>query len=419
MSVDESASKTNDLIGLGADLSSMFGGTTSDAVEALSSALKGEMDPIEKYGISLNDATLKGYAAKLGLESQYAAGDKNAKMQATLAAVTAQSGKATGNFAKEADTAQGQQQRMNAGFEDAKAKLGTALLPMLTLASQQLAVFAQWVQQNSNWLIPLIAAIGAVAAVILVMNGVMTAYSVVAGISAAATGALVGPILLVIAAIAAIIAIIVLLVRNWDRVKAAGGAAADWLKTKWNELMNWIGGIPGRITGSFSNAGTLLRNAGMSIINGFFNGLKSAWNKVTGWISGIGDWIKDHKGPESYDAQLLVNNGYVTMQGFGKGLSQGYESAVVPQVTSVAGKISSLIGQQRFDVPTITAGTSLSGTDGLAGLARSAHKQADQIIIVENLKVESSGNLDNDAVATRIVDSLNTWARVRGKERVA
>lgn len=34
MSVDESANKTNELIGLGADLSSMFGGTTADAVDA-------------------------------------------------------------------------------------------------------------------------------------------------------------------------------------------------------------------------------------------------------------------------------------------------------------------------------------------------------------------------------------------------
>ena len=42
-SMDELADKTNGLIGLGADLASMFGGTTSDAVSALSSALKGEL----------------------------------------------------------------------------------------------------------------------------------------------------------------------------------------------------------------------------------------------------------------------------------------------------------------------------------------------------------------------------------------
>ena len=44
--MDQLGPKTNKLIGLGADLSSMFGGTSKEAVEALSSALKGERDPI-------------------------------------------------------------------------------------------------------------------------------------------------------------------------------------------------------------------------------------------------------------------------------------------------------------------------------------------------------------------------------------
>src|SRR5699024_7722517 len=47
--MEDLAPKTKSLIELGADLSSMFGGNTADAVGALSSALKGERDPIEKY----------------------------------------------------------------------------------------------------------------------------------------------------------------------------------------------------------------------------------------------------------------------------------------------------------------------------------------------------------------------------------
>ena len=164
MSAEQSASKTNELIGLGADLSSMFGGTTADAVDALSSALKGEMDPIEKYGISLNDATLQAQAASMGLGDLYKSGDRNAKMQATLAAITAQSGKAVGNFAREADTAQGQQQRMNAAFENAKATLGEALLPFLTQMAEKLAGVATWIQANTSWLGPLVGVIAAVAA---------------------------------------------------------------------------------------------------------------------------------------------------------------------------------------------------------------------------------------------------------------
>src|SRR5699024_9790316 len=66
--MDELAPKTNELIGLGADLSSMFGGDTKQAVEALSSALKGERDPIERYGVTLKQASIDAKAAELGFD---------------------------------------------------------------------------------------------------------------------------------------------------------------------------------------------------------------------------------------------------------------------------------------------------------------------------------------------------------------
>lgn len=78
------------------------------------------MDPIEKWA-SLNDATLKAQAASMGLGDLYKSGDRNAKMQATLAAITAQSGNKAGQpNARESDTLQGQQQRMAAAFENTR-----------------------------------------------------------------------------------------------------------------------------------------------------------------------------------------------------------------------------------------------------------------------------------------------------------
>ena len=59
--------QTQNLIGLGADLAAQFGGTTKEAVEALSSALRGETDPIEKYGVSMNDAAIQAEAMAMGL----------------------------------------------------------------------------------------------------------------------------------------------------------------------------------------------------------------------------------------------------------------------------------------------------------------------------------------------------------------
>ena len=306
LSMDQVGGKTNDLITLGADLSSMFGGSTTQAVEALSSALKGEMDPIEAYGVSLNDATLKAQAASMGLGDLYAAGDRNAKIQATLAAITAQTGDATGNFAKEADTAQGQQQRLNAELENAQAALGQALLPAVTQVTAQLASLAGWVQTNSSWLTPLAVVLGVVAAAVLGVNAAMSAYAAVAAVVAVAQGAVNVAFLPVIAIIAAIIATIIVLAANWESVRQAGAAAAQWLGTKWQQARDAISGAWGNISAWFGDkwagikAGVAgigdaisapFRAAASSVkvaFDSIVNAASNAWQKVKDFFGSIG-----------------------------------------------------------------------------------------------------------------------------------
>lgn len=399
MSAEQSASKTNELIGLGADLSSMFGGTTADAVDALSSALKGEMDPIEKYGISLNDTTLQAQAASMGLGDLYKSGDRNAKMQATLAAITAQSGKAVGNFAREADTAQGQQQRMNAAFENAKAALGEALLPFLTQMAEKLASVATWIQANTSWLGPLVGVIAAVAAVIVTLNAAMTAYSVVAGIVAAAQGAVNLAFLPVVAVILAIVAVIAVLVMNWDNVKKAAGVAAEWIHDKWDSLCSWLKSAWSSIGSFFSGIGEGIKNAFAGPINwiaskfewladkvrGVFDWIGGAWNKVSGWVSGLFGARKSvASASASYMAQPM----------------RAYQAsrAIDPTATE-------LPLRARASAPSLFTTTAPAGTAGV----RPAN-------VTVNISVDAHGNLDNDKVAGEIVASLDRWAKVRGRE---
>lgn len=130
--MDELAPKTQNLVTMGADLSAMFGGTTKDAVGALSSALKGERDPIERYGVSLNEAKIKAEAASLGFTAVGGALSDEAKQAATLSLITKQTADAHGTFAKESTTLAGQQQRLSASWGNMKTQLGTALLPAIT-----------------------------------------------------------------------------------------------------------------------------------------------------------------------------------------------------------------------------------------------------------------------------------------------
>lgn len=132
------AGKTNDLIKTGADLAAMFGGTTQDAVNALSSALKGERDPIERYGVSLKQATIDAKAAALGFEKVDGAFSQEAQTAATLALIMEQTADAHGKFAREGDTMAHQAQVWTAILGDAGERIGAALLPPLTAASAAL-----------------------------------------------------------------------------------------------------------------------------------------------------------------------------------------------------------------------------------------------------------------------------------------
>ncbi|UGS26589.1 hypothetical protein K8F61_18565 [Microbacterium resistens] len=141
VSTDELGGQTNKLIGLGADLAAQFGGPTSDAVGAISSLLRGERDPIERYGVSINEVAVKAKMAEMGLSGLTGEAEKGAKLQATLALLYAQTADAQGAFARESTTLAGSQQRLAAGTENLYATLGMSLLPAVTAVTAALGEF--------------------------------------------------------------------------------------------------------------------------------------------------------------------------------------------------------------------------------------------------------------------------------------
>jgi len=331
--MDQLADKTSNLITLGADLSSMFGGTTKEAIEAISSALKGEMDPIERYGISLSQASLEAEAmskgilkptkdaalieeaatkmtlaqtryndaikkhgkdsdeaarAQLGLASAERAFNKasagklpklegEAKALAIQSALYAQSADAQGNFAKESDTLQGQQQRLNAEIANMKISAGTAFIPAMTgivsiirtSVIPALQNMGHWIKDNQAWLKPLAITVASTAGAFLMFRGVA---GMVFGINNA-VGALSGGfkalnivmkanvIGLIIAAIAGLVAGFIYLwntnegFRNffldmWEKIKVAFNATVHWF----NGMLSMLGGFFTTVWGGIQTA---------------------------------------------------------------------------------------------------------------------------------------------------------------------
>ena len=176
---------TDKLITMGADLASMYGGTTADAVEALGAVFRGETDPIEKYGISIKQSDVNARLAADGLDGLEGEARKQAETQARLAILTEQSADAQGNFAREVDTAAGSAQIAAAEWENAKASLGEALLPIATRAAEVMADLAAKMGENP-------AVVARVAAAILGLTGALwagwAAVKVWKAASAIATG---------------------------------------------------------------------------------------------------------------------------------------------------------------------------------------------------------------------------------------
>ncbi len=291
ISLEEAAGQSNDLIGLGADLAATFGGSTSDAVSALSSLLRGERDPIERYGVSIKQADIEAQKAKMGLDGLSGEAAKNADLQATLALLTSQTADAQGQFAREADSAAGSAQTAAAHFENAKAALGEALLPIVTAMSQKLSELAGWFQKNASWITPLIGVVAALAAAVVIINAAYSAFTAVQAMQTAAQWAsnaawLASPvtwiILAIIAAIALLIAIIVLVVKHWDKIKAVAvivfTVVIEWVK----KAIAWIGEkIVGAITA----------------VRDWFDklkvGAKIVWEAIISWVKKAVTWLGD------------------------------------------------------------------------------------------------------------------------------
>lgn len=132
MAMDQVAGKTNDLIAVGADLSSMFGGTTAEAVEAMTAALRGESDPIEKYGVSLTAAKVEAEALAMGANKVNGELTTQAKQAAILSLIQKQTADSTGNFARETDTFAGGLQILKARWADLTTQWATYVIPLLT-----------------------------------------------------------------------------------------------------------------------------------------------------------------------------------------------------------------------------------------------------------------------------------------------
>ena len=215
LSGDDLADFAKKATGLGVDLDSFFNSETAgEGAEALAAALRGESEPIRRFGVMLNEDTLKAVALSKGLVSasvdtkKFGAAQETAekaarktakalkehgansveytdavrdqqqaeeglaevmegkvpqlsqaqKMQAAYLAILDQTTDAQGDFERTADGLANKQRSVNAEFANARQELGSAFLPaamavadfLLQKVVPALRDVNRWVQDVAN-----------------------------------------------------------------------------------------------------------------------------------------------------------------------------------------------------------------------------------------------------------------------------
>lgn len=181
--------------------------------------------------------------------------------------------------------------------------------------------------------------------------------------------------------------------------KNAWSTATQWASNTWNGVKSTSSNIWGGIKSTVSNLATNTLNgmknawstaksvtssiwggvrkateeamnfslfdAGKAIMDSFTNGLKNAWKATQEFIGGIGDWIREHKGPISYDRKLLIPAGNSIMEGLNEGLDKSFGD-VKRNVSSMANRLSNSfdLGFDEFNLPNVSAEYALAGPSG-------------------------------------------------------
>jgi hypothetical protein len=123
-----------ELVTLAADLASFNNTSVDEAINALGSALRGEAEPLRKYGVLLDDATLKAAATELGIYSGSKALTAQQKVLAAQKVIFEQTADAQGDFSRTSTGLAAQQKILGATLENIQTNLGQAFLPIFLKA---------------------------------------------------------------------------------------------------------------------------------------------------------------------------------------------------------------------------------------------------------------------------------------------
>lgn len=201
----------------------------------------------------------------------------------------------------------------------------------------------------------------------------------------------------------------------FSALSGAGNSLKSGISSAWSAITGaiskasgTIGGIIDNIKGFFTGLTNIdISGAGTAIMNGFLGGLKGAYENVKDFIGGIGSWIKEHKGPISYDRKLLIPAGNSIMNGLNEGLGDSFKN-VQRNVSGMADKLASGFN---LNLPKVTAEYAVSS----AGLNAGEQLAVSQLNSIRSNIQRQLDNQPNQSESNNIVSQALSAVKSLGE----
>jgi hypothetical protein len=383
----KSADFSVSLTKLAADMASFNNTSIEDALEAIRSGLVGETEPLRRFGVNLNDATLRQEAMALGLTKTV----KNVltpyqRSMAAQALIVKQTSAAHGDFARTSNGLANQQRILSARVEDLKVKLGTALLPAALSATKALNNLGsssrdinRFLERNRESINELTAAFRRIVATVGPIVGRMATE-------------VIGHFTRMAKVFADVVGTITALING------------DWAKA-WRRARTAVKDSFGAMAGDIRAVGSAILDAstaiGKIIVKGILAGMGDLGHAILGKIKGAADFVGN---------QVSKLNPFG--DGVGKALGDGAGKAINGQVAVPGGGLPSLMGAQPALAPVASLGARF-------GLHTSSGRRPGSITSSGNVSYHSTGEALDEAGSPGAMMNFFQYMKTRFGPRLA
>lgn len=129
---DEAANSSVELTKRAADMASVFNVDVSEALTAIGAGLRGESEPLKRFGVGLDEASIKAYALAKGITKEGEEMTNSEKVRARYGLLMEQSNKVAGDFVNTSDSIANSQRILKADTENAASAFGENLAPAMS-----------------------------------------------------------------------------------------------------------------------------------------------------------------------------------------------------------------------------------------------------------------------------------------------